>query len=197
MIKNSNERGVKMKTKLELRTYGKEVLKKMSEEEKKEKEQEIYLALLNSQLWEKASTIGCTIAQAHEVETAPIIELAWQEGKKVVVPKCTPKESHLDFHELSSFDQLETVYFGLQEPVPTLCPVYEPNSIDLMLVPGLIFDLNGYRIGYGGGYYDRYLATYANQTVALATEAQLVESVPFEEYDVPVNHIVTEKGFRL
>lgn len=169
----------------------------MSTEEKKQKEQEIYLALLNSKLWDQASTVGCTISQAHEVDTAPIIDLAWKEGKKVVVPKCTPKESRLDFHQLTSYDQLETVYFGLQEPVPTLCPVSEPNSIDLMLVPGLIFDLEGYRIGYGGGYYDRYLATYANETVALATEAQVVSSVPHEEYDVPVRNLVTEKGFRL
>ncbi|MBM7701530.1 5-formyltetrahydrofolate cyclo-ligase [Bacillus iocasae] len=150
--------------------------------------------LCQSSYWKEAKTIGVTISRGREVATNEIIKKAWDEGKHVVVPKCNPKENVMTFYEITSFSQLETVYFGLQEPIVQKTKKYFPNQIDLIIAPGIVFDQNGYRIGYGGGYYDRYLAEFNGEVIALAFSLQVVEEVPYEEHDLPVKALVTEQG---
>lgn len=171
-------------------------LKQLKPEAKKHIEASMLENLQKLRVWKHARTIAITISQGFEWDTKPIIEAAWAEGKRVCVPKCEPKEKKLAFHSFTSYDQLEVVYYNLLEPKPDETEVFEKNSIDLIIVPGLLFDKRGYRVGFGGGFYDRYLAGYKNRTVSLVSEEiQLVDEVPNESFDIPVECIVTEKMY--
>ena len=113
-----------------------------------------------SKKWAEAKTIGITLSMENEVNTYPIIEKAWKEGKRVVVPKCNKETRTMSFRQISNFDQLETVYMNLREPIPALTEEVNADEIDLQIVPGVAYTERGERIGYGGGYYDRYLVHY-------------------------------------
>lgn len=155
--------------------------------------QEIQEKLFASEEWKNAVTIGATISRFPEVDTEAVITRAWSEGKKVAVPKCFPKDKSMQFYFLEDFNQLETVYFGLREPIMSEVSSCAKEKIDLMLVPGLLFDTEGYRVGFGGGYYDRYLVDFWGVKVSLAFSQQLVEKVPTDNFDIPVHKIVTNE----
>lgn len=176
----------------------KEMLRTLQAQNAAEKlliEQNIQSQLINSKLWETSEVIGITISQGLEWDTRPIIEAAWRAGKKVCVPKCLPERKELVFYQLESYDDLEVVYFNLLEPKPVEENKVHKEAIDLLIVPGLIFDERGYRIGFGGGYYDRFLVGFPNQTVSLISNKQLIEKVPNESFDIAVNKMITETGF--
>jgi len=140
--------------------------------------------------WKHAKTIGITISSEWEVNTTRIIEQAWREGKNVCVPKCHHTTKTMSFHQITSFEQLEVVYFGLREPIESMTKPIDMENIEIMFVPGLCFMKKGYRLGYGGGYYDRYLQTYKGLTISLAFTCQLIDSLPIESFDKPVDKIV-------
>jgi 5-formyltetrahydrofolate cyclo-ligase len=154
---------------------------------------EIAQLLFQDTIWKEATTVGITISKSPEVDTYQIIRKAWEEGKQVVIPKCLPKKKEMVFRTLTKFNQLESVYYGLLEPIEAMTKEVSANEIDLIIVPGLAFTENGYRIGFGGGYYDRYLANYLGQTISLAFTPQLVAELPIEEHDIPVNKIIAVK----
>ncbi|MGE7841023.1 5-formyltetrahydrofolate cyclo-ligase [Lysinibacillus sp. NPDC093712] len=140
----------------------------------------------------EANTIGITISNMPEVDTIHLIEALWQLGKKVAVPKCNAKTREMSFYAIESFAQLETVYMHLREPIPAVCELVDANEMDIILVPGVVFDTNGYRIGYGGGYYDRYVLHYKKgKLMSLLFDEQLYEQVPIETHDCPVDLIIT------
>lgn len=170
-------------------------LQKLSDTEKKRIEQKLYEHLFQSAIWKNASTIGITISRGFEWDTRPVIEEGWKQGKTIAVPKCYPDEKKLVFYRLHSFNELETVYYNLLEPKPEEQNRLDENQIDLIIVPGVVFNQNGYRIGFGGGYYDRFLSNYKGNTVSLISEQQLVEELPIEKHDIPVQHLITESGF--
>lgn len=154
----------------------------------------IHKQLFTLKIWEEAHTIAVTISNEREVNTTAIIEKAWKAKKRIVVPKCDPSTKTMEFREITSFDQLERVFFGLLEPKVQETEKVSPNEIDLMIVPGICYDRRGFRIGYGGGYFDRYLTQYHNNTLSIAFSCQIVESVPSERHDIPVTTIITEHG---
>ncbi|WP_037593142.1 5-formyltetrahydrofolate cyclo-ligase [Sporosarcina sp. D27] len=168
-------------------------LKNMSADEYKRKSDCIRLRFLETAEFIKAETVAITMSRSTEVQTRTIIEACWKLGKNVVVPKCNPEQKTMDFKKITSFQQLETVYLDLQEPNPFITESVNKFEIDLLIVPGVVFTKEGYRIGYGGGYYDRYLSTYTGETVALAFELQLVDQLPIESHDIPVKKIITEE----
>ncbi len=143
--------------------------------------------------WKQSTVVSITISNFPEVETRAIIEKAWKQGKSIVVPKCIPKEKKMDFRKIKSFDQLEQVYFSLWEPIVHTTESIEHEKIDLTIVPGVAFSPNGYRIGFGGGYYDRFLEKWKGKTTSLAFEEQIVKSVPIDAFDLPVSTIITPK----
>ncbi|WP_377888490.1 5-formyltetrahydrofolate cyclo-ligase [Alkalihalobacillus sp. R86527] len=182
-----------MQTKHRLRTEMKNRLKELSDGEKRKRDDQLLEQLFTYEPYKRANTIGLTIAMKKEVDTRKIIEHAWSAGKKVAVPKCEPKDKTMTFRYLRSWDELETVYFGLQEPKPELTEECTPEQIQLLIVPGLLFDERGYRIGFGGGYYDRFLQKYSNKTVSLAYGFQLVKEIPVEPFDLPVGALITDE----
>ncbi|REB10021.1 5-formyltetrahydrofolate cyclo-ligase [Sporosarcina sp. BI001-red] len=168
-------------------------LENMSTDEYIEKSDCIRLRFLETAEFKEAKTVAITMSRPTEVETRRIIETCWIAGKNVVVPKCNTKDKTMDFRRITSFKQLETVYLDIQEPDPLLTPSVEEAEIDLVIVPGVVFTIEGYRIGYGGGYYDRYLESFSGATLSIAFELQLVDQVPRESHDLPVGKIITEE----
>lgn len=183
-----------MKEKNQLRNKIRERLKQIPKPLYEHYSYSIAQQLYKDPLWQSSSIIGITISIPPEVDTYQIIRTAWAEGKRIVVPKCLAENKQMDFRELQRFDQLESVYFGLLEPIEAETVSVEKENIDLLIVPGLAFTQEGYRTGVGGGYYDRYLQHYQGHTVSLAFHEQLVSSVPIEPHDIPVEKVITNKG---
>lgn len=170
-------------------------LKEIDAEKHREMSAAVIGELAADPVFKAANVIGLTISSYPEVDTKKLIERIWREGKQAAVPKCIPKTRGMDFYVITDFSQLEVVYMNLQEPKTSLTRYTAPNEIDLMIVPGVVYCRSGYRIGFGGGYYDRYLAGYAGHTRSLAFNVQLVEAIEAESYDIPVEGIYTENGF--
>lgn len=180
--------------KLRLRKQIIEHMNSLSEERYTTLSEQIAASLYAQKEWVEAKTIGITLSMENEVNTYPIIEKAWGEGKKVVVPKCNKGTRTMSFRKISNFDQLETVYMNLREPIPALTEEVNADEIDLQIVPGVAYTERGERIGYGGGYYDRYLVHYKGKALSLAYSFQMVEHIPVEPFDKNVEKIITEKG---
>lgn len=181
-------------TKDKIRQEMKEVLGRISKIEYEQKSFQIAKELFQLKEWKEANTIGLTISNPPEVNTYFLIKQAWLEGKTVAVPKCKPKEKQLDFRIISSFTELENTYIHLLEPNIELTEPLAKKEIDLLIVPGLAFCNKGYRIGFGGGYYDRFLIDYEGNTIALAFQEQLLKEIPTDSYDLKVNRIILESG---
>jgi 5-formyltetrahydrofolate cyclo-ligase len=147
--------------------------------------------LYEEKVWKQAQVIGITVSLQPEVDTYQIIRKAWELGKQIVVPKCDPKEKRLSFRVLSAFSQLESVFHGLIEPIEELTTEVDTKMIDLLIVPGLAYTREGYRLGFGGGYYDRYLTSYPGKSLSLAFNDQLIPQFLVEKHDIPILKIIT------
>lgn len=168
------------------------IMKDMNLSERVSKTAAIFERLFACEAYTTANTIGVTVSRFPEVDTYPLIESAWKAGKQVAVPKCNPETREMDFRVITSIDDLETVYMDLKEPIVGKTISVKKSQIDLQIVPGVVFSDEGFRIGFGGGYYDRYLTDYRGERVSLAFEEQTSHEVPIEEHDIPVNKIITE-----
>ncbi|MCP1125174.1 5-formyltetrahydrofolate cyclo-ligase [Bacillus sp. AFS018417] len=174
----------------------KEILQRMnalSEEQYTTLSAKIVDSLYKQREWIEAKTIGITLSMEREVNTYAIIEKAWEEGKAIVVPKCNRETRTMTFRQITNFEQLETVYMNLREPDPSITEEVSAEEIDLLLVPGVAFTRKGERVGYGGGYYDRYLVNYKEKTLSLVFDFQIVSHIPVEPFDKTVQKIITEK----
>ncbi|WP_370295415.1 5-formyltetrahydrofolate cyclo-ligase [Rossellomorea marisflavi] len=160
----------------------------------KQKGYRIEQNLFTSGDWTGSRVIAVTVSKPPEIDTWGIVKRGWEEGKIMVVPRCLPKTRGMDFYALNDFGELEQVYYGLYEPRTKEAEPIALGEIDLMIVPGLAFTTDGYRLGFGGGYYDRILTGYKGTTISLAADEQLVAEVPVESFDLPVQKIVTESG---
>ncbi|MDR5659361.1 5-formyltetrahydrofolate cyclo-ligase [Serpentinicella sp. ANB-PHB4] len=168
----------------------------ITEDELIEKSKNIFETLVNNDLFKGAKNIMLYVSFKSEVLTTPIIEYLLERNINVYIPVTVPKNRSLIVSKLNNIEEdLELSTFGVLEPKKdTLRPI-DPEILDLILVPGLVFDKRGYRIGYGAGYYDRFLASLKKDTptISLAFDLQLIDHVPNNTYDVPVKYIITEK----
>lgn len=178
-------------TKKVVRNQVLELMNTMDRNEHKKVSLAIVNQLLQSAEFRNAHTIGLTLSRFPEVDTRPLIEAAWQAGKRVVVPKCNKETRDMDFRLITSYTNLETVYMNLLEPIVAETVAIEKDAIDLQVVPGVVYSNEGYRIGFGGGYYDRYLADYKGHRLSLAFDSQTNRAVPVESHDIPVQTIFT------
>ncbi len=130
-----------------------------------------------------------------EVITDPFIEWAWQQGKQVAVPLCRPETRQMIASAIETFDDVEPGYFGVREPKRQALRPVDKGLIDLILVPAVAFDRRGYRVGYGGGYYDRFLPDIRKEVprIGIIFSLQLINEVPTDRYDLPVDMIITEE----
>jgi 5-formyltetrahydrofolate cyclo-ligase len=153
--------------------------------------------LLKSELYKKASNIMSYVSFNNEVNTHRFIVKAIEDGKKISVPYIDNKNKIMLPCLIDDIDELVPGYFGILSPDPNKLKIIDAKSIDLVIVPGACFDINGYRIGYGGGYYDKFLPLLRKDasSIGLAFSFQVIDKVPYEKYDIPVDFIVTEKDF--
>lgn len=154
----------------------------------------IHEHFLNETNFGPTDLIGITISRVPEVDTTLLIQNFWQQGIGVAAPKCDPSTRAMQFYRITSFEDLETVYMDLKEPNPEVTVKVDASDLTYLVVPGVVFSKSGYRIGFGGGYYDRFLTTYTGPTASLAFDIQLRAEVPTDGHDLPVDRVFTEKG---
>lgn len=181
----------------------KEILKKRESIDgiKKDKmDAEILNKFYESRYYKEAIKIFIYISYSSEINTRDIINRALKENKRIYVPRTEIKTRVMDAVEISSLDNLVESSYGILEPSKDE-PCIDPNDLDLIVVPGVAFDRNGGRMGYGAGFYDRYFKKINSGNIgritklALAYDFQVVNEVPMGELDVPVDYILTEKDF--
>ncbi len=153
---------------------------------------EIEKRLLGLSDFGRAKTILFYASIKNEVQTLAAIKRALALGKRVVLPVTEHGSKELGLYELTSADELKAGHLGI--PEPSRSKKVDPADIDLIIVPGVAFDLHGDRLGYGIGYYDRLLKKTTAHKIALAFDFQVVPALPREEHDVRVDKIITESG---
>ena len=142
-----------------------------------------------------ADTIYAYVSCRSEVRTEAILRKAWQQNKKVAVPRV--EGEHIVFYEIRSFDDLLPGYYDIPEPVEGCIPSVLTDKT-LVVMPGLAFDESRHRCGYGKGFYDSFLHTYpGHATCAISFETQIFEEIPADEMDVRPDCILTEKRILL
>ena len=132
-----------------------------------------------------------------ELDVWPYIEWCWQQHIEVLVPRCNVTTHTMTLYPLYNKDQLRRGAYGIMEP--DIEQLTETNLIpQAVLVPGLAFNDKGHRLGYGGGYYDRYYAKIQASTswIGVCHEQQLVSAIPVDEYDIILNFVVSNKGIK-
>ena len=145
--------------------------------------------LYATEQYRRAASLYAYLSFNQEVRTPPVIRRAWADGKRVAVPKVKGKE--LVFIWIDSFDRLREGPLGISEPLDD-GPIADDDAA-LVLVPGLAFDAAGNRVGYGGGYYDRYLAAHPlHPTVALCYSFQLLDEIEPGPFDIPVELVIAD-----
>ncbi|MBF0710186.1 MULTISPECIES: 5-formyltetrahydrofolate cyclo-ligase [unclassified Gemella] len=166
-----------------------EKLVKYSDEERKNINQALSKKLMATREFKEAKSIAITISHSLEWVTSVVIDEALKQGKRIGIPKCN-NDGQMDFFVYNYSTKLKKSIFGIMEPIEG--EILSKEEMDLIIVPGIAFDKEGYRIGFGGGYYDRYLADYQGKTIALASKDQIYENIYKEDHDIAVQMILVE-----
>ncbi len=144
----------------------------------------------------RAKTIMCYVSFGSEVYTHDIINTWISQGKQVCVPRVVKnKGKSMEAVKISSLHELEPGTYGVLEPTSGQKNVVSPDSIDVVIVPGCAFDLHKNRMGYGAGYYDRFLNLISDSClkVGVAFDFQIMDEIPWDEHDIPMDIIITEE----
>lgn len=177
--------------KAELRKQCRMVRKSLGEQERAHASLAICHLIESWDVFQASETILTYMPIHSEVDLTPLLE--GYPRKKWSLPRILPEEDHHMVFHLYDAGQLVKHPFGMQEPAPHL-PVVLPEEIQLALVPGLAFDRSGWRLGYGGGYYDRFLTEFHGISAGILFQALLLEDVPHSMLDIPMQWIVSEQG---
>ncbi|MCM8710349.1 5-formyltetrahydrofolate cyclo-ligase [Clostridium sp. SYSU_GA19001] len=182
-----------MMEKNQLRNHMKTIRDFIIAEEKDQYDRVIFNKVINSEYYNKSSIIFVYVSFNSEVDTHRIIKHALENNKIICVPKIINKTKGMKAVRINTIEELKRNSFGILEP-ENFSNIINPEEIELMIIPGLAFDKKGGRVGYGAGYYDKYIkAAKKNiKKVGLAYRFQLVSEVPKEEHDVVMDVIITD-----
>lgn len=169
----------------------------LTPEQRRNASEQIVQQIFASEQYREAHVVFAFLPFRGEVAIEPLIEACWQEQKSIYVPRVDAKAKEMQFYAIHSGDDLELGHYGIREPRET-CPLYKETQdrpIDLVLMPGVAFDRNKHRLGYGAGYYDRFLSRLKEKPhlLAPAYALQIVPAVPVDAWDRPMHTIVTEE----
>ncbi|NOU75904.1 5-formyltetrahydrofolate cyclo-ligase [Paenibacillus sp. LMG 31458] len=194
--------------KIELRKEMEELRSSIMSEEREEKQQRInerLIKLCSDRLLGHGQnetsappTIMSYMPFRSEPDVAPLMEWCWQKGIRVLVPKVVADTKTMNLHVISSYEDVESGAYGIREPRSEVPIEHDLSTLSMILVPGLAFDLDFGRLGYGGGFYDRFMQLFAARglkrpfAVAAAFDNQLIPAVPSSWHDFRVDGIVTE-----
>ena len=179
--------------KAELRSVYRRLRSQCPAEVKKELDKRLSQQFLSLDEYKSCKTLFAFVSTPIEVDTSVIISTALKDGKQVAVPKCRDKSGLMDFFYITSTDCLKKGAFSIMEPDEALCERVTDLSDGLCLVPGLCFDRQGYRIGFGKGYYDRFLEEFGGTTVGICYSRCVEKELPRGIFDRNTDILVTEK----
>ena len=177
--------------KQQLRRCYREARRTLSSDEKRFIDCKISDNLLKSDLYRDAACIFCYVSTSDEIGTAAILEQALTDGKTLCVPLCG-RAGEMSARRILSLDELQSGAYGIPEP-SSGAPEIPPDEISLVIVPALSCDRNGYRLGYGGGYYDRFLSRTNAVCAALCASQRMSATLPHEAFDRRCHYIITER----
>lgn len=163
----------------------------------KRKSREACEKLCQTPEFNRAKTIMMFLSLPREIDTTCALSCAFQQGKTVLVPTVSWHKKTLMAITLSSLDcEMTEDHYGLRNPTNAIA--VDPSQIDLVVVPGLGFDNQGYRLGRGGGYYDKFLAQrdFKGMTCGIALEEQVLDQIPIADHDIAIDMLVTDKKTR-
>lgn len=176
-----------MMDKKALRSRIREKKRAMTEEEIVSRSKKLAALFYESEAYKNARTIYGYLSYNQEVRTVPMLEKALADGKAVAVPKVYGDE--MKFILMTDLSQVSKGYAGIPEPISDVPEAHDPNA--LVLMPGLAFDPQGHRMGYGGGFYDKFLASEPEHpTLALCYEFQMLPYLETEPHDIPVDTVL-------
>lgn len=185
----------------EIRAQYKERRAAIPADEKRIRDEKICRLFLSSITYRYAKILLLYAPTAGEIDIMPIARQALADGKAVAFPRCRPAECKMDYHFITTESDLVPGAYGIYEPDPAL-PMYDPKSDDpalahpVCIVPGLVFDAQGYRIGYGKGYYDRYLVDFSGVRIGAVYSDFVLPRLVRGRFDLAVDVLVTEKGVK-
>ena len=194
---NDNRFGGKPSLKLiktNLRTQYLEKRKAIPKEKKQAADKAICRKIASTVSFRFADTVMVYSALPSEIDITELIETALAQGKRVVFPRCVPGTPIMNFHVVTDLTALEKGSFSIMEP-PADSPIWTPTDADkaICIIPGVIFDPQGHRVGYGKGYYDRYFSDKTVQRIGIVYDDFVLPSLPHGRYDLAVDLIITEK----
>ena len=146
--------------------------------------------VIESDFYKNADAVFTYYSDGSEVDTLTIIEKALRDNKKVALPKCSDRNGNMRFYYISSPEDLSEGMYGIMEPSADF-PADDFSSKSLCVVPGLSFDKDGYRLGYGKGYYDRFLSQFKGVSIGMCFDECLTSYLPRDEFDIKVDYIIT------
>lgn len=163
----------------------------MDEYEKQIMDNKVFKNVIDSKEYRNSTNIFLFVSYNSEVDTHKIINYSLEHGKRIFLPKVISKETGMETIEIKGFSDLEKSKYGILEPCTD--KYASPEEIDVVFAPGLAFDKKGGRLGYGAGFYDRYLTLLKKSTakIGLCYSFQVIENVPMEEYDIRMDGIIT------
>ena len=170
----------------------------LSAQERARRDEAIARCLLGSISYRSAKTVLLYAATEEEIATDAVAGRALADGKTVAYPRCIVADKKMVFHIVTDLQQLQTGSYGLSEPDAN-APVYDfealaSRDLAIAVIPGVVFDRDGYRVGYGKGYYDRFLRAFSGVKIGLFYAEGILQLVPRGRFDLNVDMIVTEKG---
>lgn len=149
--------------------------------------------LLNLWTVRDSETILCYVSTSIEVDTLSFIKSLLSSGKKVAVPRCEGEKSNMNFYYINSLDELSAGSFGVLEPEPDEKKMVTDTVGSVCIVPAFMFDKSGYRLGYGKGYYDRYLSRYNGVAIGICYDENITDELFRGKYDRAVDFVLTER----
>ncbi|HAS73649.1 MAG TPA: 5-formyltetrahydrofolate cyclo-ligase [Clostridiales bacterium UBA8960] len=155
--------------------------------------------LLSMPEFTHANVISSFVSFRDELEMNAINTFIIAKHKTLLLPYIDSNPKKMVFYKVEDLSQLVKNDFGIFEPDPSIHKRFDPQEIECVLTPGVAFDMRGFRLGYGGGFYDKFFSEIKKTTpkIGVAYEMQFVETLPVEEYDQPITHLVTETGIRV
>ena len=179
--------------KRELRAKYRKIRENMDPAQKKEFDEAIFKRMVASPFYRDARTLLCYVSTPIEVDTIGLIQHAFSDKKTVAVPKCLDRSGKMAFYAIQSINELKEDTFGLLEPDPSVHACVSDFSGALCILPAFAFDTEGYRIGFGKGYYDRFLQRFNGVKVGICYPSCIANKLPHGRYDVPADYVVTPK----
>lgn len=179
--------------KIKLRQKYRSIREKMNKTKKLEMDKKILDKICILSAYKNNNTIFTYVSKEIEVDTIEFIKKCKQDGKKVAVPACNSQNRTMNFYYINSFDDLEKATFGLLEPIREKCELVTDFSEGLCIVPGFCFDYKGYRLGYGYGYYDRFLQHFGGITLGICYSNCITPQLPHGKFDKHVDILLNDK----